>query len=82
LDPVKLESIKDNIYNIDLDISSLSANQKQKAEYKLSTNLYTIKAWKQIEALQNNKINLQIKKAKAANQGTITYIKKKLVQSA
>jgi hypothetical protein len=46
LDPVKLESIKDNIYNIDLDTPSLSANQKQKAEYELLTNLYTIKAQK------------------------------------
>jgi hypothetical protein len=58
LDPVKFESIKDNIYNIDLDTPSLLANWKQKAKYKLSTNLYTIKAQKQIKALQNNKINL------------------------
>ena len=76
LDPVKLEPIEDDM---DLDTPSLSANRKQKAKYELSTNLYTIKAQKRLEALQNNTINLQIEKAKAADQGAIIYTKKKLI---
>jgi hypothetical protein len=67
---------------MDLDTPSLSANRKRKAEHELSTNPHTVKARKRIEALQNDKINLQIEKAKAADQGAITYAKKKLVQSA
>jgi hypothetical protein len=78
-DLVKLEP---DTYNMDLNTPSLSANQKRKAEHELSTNPHTVKARKRLEALQNDKISLQIEKAKAADQGAITYAKKKLVQSA
>jgi hypothetical protein len=47
----------------------------------LSNNPYTVKARKRNKAISNNLILGQIKKAKAANQGAITYTKKVLLKS-
>jgi hypothetical protein len=47
----------------------------------LSNNPYTVKARKRNEAISNDLILGQIEKAKAADQGAITYAKKVLLKS-
>jgi hypothetical protein len=47
----------------------------------LFNNPYIVKARKRNKAISNNPILGQIKKAKAANQGAITYAKKVLLKS-
>jgi len=54
---------------------------KRKASAPLSNNPYTVKARKRNEAISNDLILRQIKKAKAADQGAITYAKKVLLKS-
>jgi hypothetical protein len=61
------------------DSVSESNSRKRKAEAMLSTNPHTVKARKRIEAIKADPIRLQVEKAKAADQGAITYAKKKLV---
>jgi hypothetical protein len=52
--------------------------RKRKAESDLSQNPHTIRARKRKELLAQDSINDKIEKAKAADQGAITYARKKL----
>ena len=73
LDPIKLEPIKED--SIDLNPLPLQADtsRKRKSEHELSTNPRTVKARKRNEAIQNDPVVSQIEKAKAADQGAVTY---------
>jgi hypothetical protein len=56
-------------------------SRKRKAASSFSTNPHTIKARKRIEKLSHDPIRSRIEKAKAADQGAVTYAKSKLVKS-
>jgi hypothetical protein len=80
--PAADSDINTNDKTLDLptsDIVSQSNSRKRKAEALLSTNPHTVKARKRIEAIKADPVRLQVEKAKAADQGAITYAKKKLV---
>lgn len=78
---VPLEPVEDENINLDTLPSQIPSGRKRKAEHELSTNPHTVKARKRNEAIQKDPITLQIEKAKAADQGAITYAKKKLVNT-
>jgi hypothetical protein len=61
------------------NVLSQGNRRKRKAETSLSTNPHTVKARKRIEAIKADPLRLQVEKAKAADQGAITYAKKKLL---
>jgi hypothetical protein len=54
---------------------------KRKATSQLSSNPNTAKARKRNENISKDPIRHKVEKAKAADQGAITYAKKKLVKS-
>lgn len=56
--------------------------RKRKDTSKLSTNPNTIKVRKRNDAISQDPIRQQVEKAKAADQGAITYAKRKLLRSA
>jgi hypothetical protein len=73
--PIDLDTDQDSITSIG------KSNHKRKAESELLTNRNTVKARKRNEALKADLIREQVEKAKAADQGAITYSKKKLIKS-
>ena len=68
--------------DVDQDPPSQPIGRKRKLEAELSTNKNTVKARKRIKSLEKgDPVAAKVEKAKAADQGAITYAKRKLVKT-
>jgi hypothetical protein len=66
---------------MDIDSSCSMSARKRKAKGDLSTNPHTVKARKRNEKISQDPIRQKVEKAKQADQGAITYAKKRLLKS-
>jgi len=72
---------KYNPHYSNLYTNSIKNPRKRKATNELSTNTNTVKVRQRNERIAQDPIQDKVEKAKRADQGAITYAKKKLVQT-